>query len=265
MYLSRGIKRALAVISAVVLGFLYLPLIIVFVQSFNASPSAAWPPRSLTGRWWSNVLDQGGWRTALAQSLKVAALATVVALVLGTLASFAVHRFSFFGRNTVNFLIVLPIALPGIVTGVALQSAFRQLDISLGLLTVVVAHATFCIVVVFNNVIARMRRNAPNIEQASADLGANPFQTFAYVTFPMIRTALLAAALLAFALSFDEIVVTTFTNQGQDTLPQWILDNVFRGKNVTTVNVVAAGVVLFSLIPVWVVQRLTDGGNTSGR
>ena len=265
MYLGRGVRRALAAFAALVLVFLYMPLFIVIIQSFNASESAAWPPKRLTTKWWTGVLDQGGWRASLAQSLKVALLATLIALVLGTLTAFAVHRFNFFGRSTVNFLVVLPIALPGIVTGIALRSAFRELDVSLGLLTLVIAHATFCIVVVFNNVIARMRRLTPSIEQASADLGANPFQTFRYVTFPMIRTSLLAGALLALALSFDEIVVTTFTNQGRDTLPQWILDNVFRGKNVTTVNVVAAGVVLLSAIPVWAVQRLTDGGNSSGR
>ena len=264
MHLGTALRRSLAAFSALVLAFLYAPLVVVILQSVNASSSASWPPRRLTLSWWSGALDQGGWRPALVQSLKVASIATLIALVLGTLAAFAVHRFSFFGRNVISFLVVFPIALPGIVTGIALRSAFRQFDITLGLLTVVIAHATFCIVVVFNNVIARMRRNAPNLETASADLGAHPFQTFRYVTFPMIRTSLLAAALLAFALSFDEIVVTTFTNQGQDTLPQWILDNVFRGKNVTTVNVVAAGVVLLSIIPVWVVQRLTDG-NSSGR
>jgi putative spermidine/putrescine transport system permease protein len=265
MYLSRRLRRILAAFSGIVLVFLYLPLLIVLLQSLNASETASWPPKRLTLKWWTGVLDQGGWRASLAQSIKVAVLATLIALVLGSLTAFAVHRFTFFGRNTINFLVVLPIALPGIVTGIALRSAFRELDIGLGLLTVVVAHATFCIVVVFNNVIARMRRLTPNIEQASADLGANPFQTFRYVMFPMLRTALLAGALLAFALSFDEIVVTTFTNQGRDTLPQWILDNVFRGKNVTTVNVVAAAVVMLSAIPVWIVQRLTDGGPTASR
>ena len=182
MYLGRGVRRSLAAFAALVLVFLYMPLFIVIIQSFNASESAAWPPKRLTTKWWTGVLDQGGWRASLAQSLKVALLATLIALVLGTLTAFAVHRFSFFGRSTVSFLVVLPIALPGIVTGIALRSAFRELDVSLGLLTLVIAHATFCIVVVFNNVIARMRRLTPSIEQASADLGAGAWATFRRVT-----------------------------------------------------------------------------------
>ena len=260
MHLSRPARVVLAGVALLVLLFLYAPLVIILVQSFNRSESAQWPPSGLTLQWWSKALDNTSWQDALWMSVKVASVATLIALVLGTLASFAVQRFEFFGRETISFIIVLPIALPGIVTGIALRSAFDQAGVKIGFFTVVIAHATFCIVVVYNNVLARMRRLSPNVEQASADLGAHPFQTFAYVTFPMIRTALLAGALLAFALSFDEIVVTTFTNQGQDTLPQWILNNIFRGKNVTVVNVIASAVVLLSIIPVWAVQKLTDGG-----
>jgi putative spermidine/putrescine transport system permease protein len=260
VHLSRPARVVLAGVALLVLLFLYAPLVIILVQSFNRSESAQWPPSGFTLQWWSKALDNTSWQDALWMSLKVATVATVIALVLGTLASFAVQRFEFFGRETISFIIVLPIALPGIVTGIALRSAFDQAGVKIGFFTVVIAHATFCIVVVYNNVLARMRRLSPNVEQASADLGAHPFQTFVYVTFPMIRTALLAGELLAFALSFDEIVVTTFTNQGQDTLPQWILNNIFRGKNVTVVNVIASAVVLLSIIPVWAVQKLTDGG-----
>jgi putative spermidine/putrescine transport system permease protein len=261
---SRPTRWLLGISSALVIVFLYAPLIVIMIQSVNASENAAWPPDGVTTKWWGKAWDNPGWKDSLSLSVRVALAATVLALALGSLAAFAVHRFSFFGREAISFVILLPIALPGIVTGIALRSAFDRVGIQLGFFSVVVAHATFCIVVVYNNVLARMRRSSPNIEEASADLGAHPLQTFAYVTFPMLRTALLAGALLAFALSFDEIVVTTFTNRGTDTLPQWILNNVFRGRNVPVVNVVATAVVMFSILPVWAVQKLTDGPS-SGR
>ena len=192
--------------------------------------------------------------------MKTAAVATFLALLLGTLASLAVHRYRFFGRNVVSFAVILPIALPGIVTGIALNAAFRQiLGWRLGFVTLVVAHTTFCIVVVYNNVIARLRRLPGNLEEASADLGGDTFQTFWYVTFPLLRTALVAGGLLAFALSFDEIVVTTFTaGGGMKTLPQFILGNYSRPNRLPVVNVVAVTVLALSLIPAWLAQCLAE-------
>ncbi len=188
----------------------------------------------------------------------VASLATLVALVLGTLVSLALQRYNFFGRDAVSLLVILPIALPGIVTGIALNNAFRTvLDLRLGLLTIVVAHATFCIVTVFNNVIARLRRMGGSLEEASADLGAGLWTTFRLVTFPQLRSALLAGGLLAFALSFDEIIVTTFTTgSGVNTLPIWILDNLFRPNQAPIVNVIAVVLVIVSIIPIWIAQRV---------
>ena len=176
-------------------------------------------------------------------------------------AALALQRFRFFGRETVSLLIILPIALPGIVTGIALNNAFRTvMGVELGLLTIVVAHATFCIVTVFNNVQARLRRLGSNMEEASADLGAGALTTFRLVTFPMLRSALLAGALLAFGLSFDEIIVTTFTAGVDDqTLPIWIFQNMFRPNQAPVVNVVAAALVLLSAIPIWLAQRLSSG------
>jgi putative spermidine/putrescine transport system permease protein len=256
--LSRPARLFLRVFTGLVLAFLYVPLVVIAVLSFSTSKSFTWPPPGYTTHWWSRALHSPGPRDALVTSLKVALLATVIALVLGSLASFAVDRFRFFGRDTVSLLIVLPIALPGIVTGVALNAAFRELGFNFGYLTVVVAHATFCIVVVFNNVIARLRRLAPNVDEASADLGADLFQTFRYVTFPLVRSALVAGGLLAFALSFDEIVVTTFTaGPGMETLPQWIFNNIFRPNQLPTVNVVAVIVIGLSIIPVAFAQRLS--------
>ena len=258
MLLSHPARFALRIVTAMVLVFLYAPLLVIAILSFSSSKTFAWPPPGYSLQWWSAALQEPGPREALLTSLKVGLVATLIALVLGTLASYAVHRFSFFGRDTVSLLVVLPIALPGIVTGVALNSAFRQVGIELGFATLVVAHATFCIVVVFNNVVARLRRLAPNVDEASADLGADLFQTFRYVTFPLMRSALFAGALLAFALSFDEIVVTTFAaGAGIQTLPQWIFNNMFRPNQLPTVNVVAVIVISLSIIPVYLAQRLS--------
>lgn len=255
--------------SVIVVAFLWLPLAIVAVLSFNTSSSLAWPPKGITGTWWTKALHNDGARNALTMSLKTAVGATIIALLLGTAASFAVQRFRFFGREPLSLILVLPIALPGIVTGIALNSAFRQIGIGLGTLTLIIAHATFCVVVVYNNVLARLRRLSPNLEEASSDLGADMFQTFRLVTFPLLRSALLAGGLLAFGLSFDEIVVTTFTNgPGNDleTLPQWILNNLSRGDQQPIVNVVATVVMILSLVPVWAAQRLTgEQGGLAGR
>jgi putative spermidine/putrescine transport system permease protein len=248
----------------VTLAFIYIPLIVIAIYAFNGSGTFEWPPSGLTLDWFPKAINNSGARDAFWTSIRVGLAATAFALVLGTLASLAVARHRFFGRETISFLVVLPIALPGIVTGLALNDTFTQvLGISLGLFTVIVGHATFCIVVVYNNVIARLRRMSGSVEEASADLGADPWQTFRYITFPTMRTALVAGALLAFALSFDEIIVTTFTiGVGDQTLPIWIFSNLFRANNVPIVNVVAVIVVLLSIIPVYLAHRLTreEGG-----
>jgi putative spermidine/putrescine transport system permease protein len=244
--------------SWLVLAFMYAPLFVVAILSFNDSPSLAWPPSGVTLRWWTKAFHNQGVRDALGNSLIVAAGATAVALVLGTMTAMAVQRFRFFGRDTVSLLIVLPIALPGIVTGIALNVAFTSMGIQFGFITLIIAHATFCIVVMYNNVLARLRRMSPNLEEASADLGGDTFQTFRLVTFPLIRSALLAGALLAFGLSFDEIVVTTFTSApGLETLPLWIFNNLSRGDQPAIVTAVATAVMLLSIVPVWLAQRLT--------
>lgn len=264
MRLSRGTRAVLFTFVAVALAFVYLPLAILVVNSFNASKVFAWPPSSWTLHWWSLAVHNQGVRAALLTSVKAGAGATTIAIVLGSLIAFAVSRYSFFGRGVISFVVVLPIALPGIVTGIALNSAFStvlpHLGISFGLLTVVLGHATFCIVVVFNNVIARLRRTGVSLEEASADLGASSVQTFRFVTFPLVRSALAAGALLAFALSFDEIVVTTFTaGAGIQTLPQWIYANLFRPNQAPIVNAVAAMLLLAFILPVYLAQRLSEG------
>ncbi|MGX1760933.1 ABC transporter permease [Streptomyces lydicus] len=263
MHLTRTARIVLGCLTAAGLALIYLPLLLVLLNSLNADPSFAWPPRALTGEWWSRALHSTGARDALWTSLRAGLGATAVALLLGSLAAFAVHRHRFFGRQTVSFLIVLPIALPGIVTGIALNAAFRTvlapLGIGFGLFTVVVGHATFCVVIVFNNVAARLRRIAPSLAEASADLGARPWQTLRYVTFPALRPALFAGALLAFALSFDEVVVTTFTaGAGTKTLPIWIYENLARPHQAPVVDVLAALLIALSVIPVYAAQRLSS-------
>ena len=259
MTIDTRLKAVLTALTGLVLLVVYVPLALVMVNSFNVDRTFTWPPSGLTLRWWKAAFHSVGARHALLVSLEVALLATAIALVLGTLAGLALRRTRFFGRNVVSLLIILPIALPGIVTGIALNNAFRtMLGFELGFLTIVVAHATFCIVTVFNNVQARLQRMGPSLEQASADLGAGPFTTFRLVTFPMLRSALLAGALLAFGLSFDEIVVTTFTAGPQEqTLPIWIFQNLFRPNQAPVVNVVAAVLVLVSAIPIYLAQRLS--------
>jgi putative spermidine/putrescine transport system permease protein len=260
MYVSRFARITLGGFTALVVLVLYFPILYIARLSFNTARTYAWPPRGFTLQWWSDALHASGPRDALLRSLQTALLATVVALLLGTLAAFALSGQRFFGSGSVSLLVVLPIALPGIVTGIALNSGFHRAGIQLSLFTLVVAHATFCIVIVFNNVSARLRRLAPSVEEASADLGADIFQTFRMVTFPLMRSALLAGGLLAFALSFDEIIVTTFTaGAGYETLPLWIFNNMFRPNNLPLVNVVATVVVLLSIIPVYFAQRLSEG------
>jgi putative spermidine/putrescine transport system permease protein len=255
------LKSFLGGATAVVLLVIYAPLALVVLNSFNTSKSFAWPPTGYTLEWWSRAWHSTGMRHALLVSVEVALVATALSLLLGTLAALGLQRSHFFGRNVVSLLIILPIALPGIVTGIALNNMFRTvLGIELGFLTIVVAHATFCIVTVFNNVQARLRRLQSSLSEASADLGARPLTTFRLVTFPLLRSPLLAGGLLAFALSFDEIVVTTFTaGATQQTLPIWIFANLFRPNQAPVVNVVAAALIVLSIVPIWFAQRLSDG------
>ncbi|MGZ4629803.1 ABC transporter permease [Oryzihumus sp.] len=266
MILSTRAKILLRV--AVVLGLatIYVPLFVVLVNSFNTSRTFGWPPSGFTLEWWQRAAASEGVLNAVATSVKAGLGATAIALVLGTMAAFAVQRFRFFGRESVSFLVLLPIALPGIVTGIALNNAFRSLLGGLSLMTVIIGHATFCIVVVYNNVLARLRRSGTSLEEASADLGAGLGQTFRLVTLPVIRSALFAGGLLAFALSFDEIIVTTFTaSPGVQTLPLWIFGNLFRPNQAPVVNVVAAVLIVASFVPVYLVQRIGGGESAGGR
>lgn len=264
MRLPTAFRRILTGTTAIILFVMYLPLVIVVINSFNTNQAMTWPPSGFTLEWWHRAISNAGAMDAVVTSVAVATAATALALILGTLLAMALQRHDFFGKRSVNLLIVLPIALPGIVTGIALNNAFRGvLGIQLSLLTLIVAHATFCIVTVFNNAQARLRRTGGALEEASADLGADLWTTFRLITFPQLRSALLAGGLLAFALSFDEIIVTTFTaGQGVTTLPIWIFNNLFRPNQAPVVNVVAVVMILVSVIPILLAQRLSEGNET---
>jgi putative spermidine/putrescine transport system permease protein len=264
METTRTLQWALRGVTAAVLVFVYLPIALIGLYAFNTNRVPTWPPSGLTLDWFGKAAESSEIRSALLLSLEAAVGATIAALVLGTLAAFAVQRYRFFGRETVSFLVILPIALPGIVTAIALAAAFSTFDVTFGLGTIIVAHATFCVVTVYNNAIARLRRTARNFEEASMDLGADTWQTFRHVTFPNLRTALVAGGLLAFALSFDEIIVTLLVAGAQQTLPIWIFNNYLRPNQAPVVNVVALLVVILSALPVYLANRISSDTTTIG-
>lgn len=249
------------------LAFIYIPLSVVIINSFNSSRTFSWPPQSFTTQWWSKAIGNTGVRKAFGWSLTAGLLATAIALLLGTSLAFAVSRYDFFGKEVISLLVILPISLPGVVTGIALSNAFnQQLGISTGLMTIVIGHATFTIVVVYNNALARLKRMGTSLQEASMDLGANGITTFRLITLPNLASALFAGALLAFGLSFDEIVVTTFTaGPGIQTLPIWIYNNLFRPNQAPIVNVVAATLVIVSVLPIYLSQRLSQDSTSGGR
>jgi putative spermidine/putrescine transport system permease protein len=259
MGIPRWATIALRLATLVILAFIYVPIGIIVLYSFNAAKVATWPITSFTIDWYVKAFGDAGIRAAVGNSIEAAVGATLLALLFGSLLALAVSRHRFFGRESIGLIVILPLALPGIVTGLALNTAFRTIGLPFGLFTIIVGHATFCVVVMYNNAIARLRRTSRSYEEASADLGADTFMTFRRVTFPAIRTALVAGALLAFALSFDEIIVTNFlSGPGVQTLPIWIFSNYSRPNQLPLVNVAAVLVLLASIIPVYVASRLTS-------
>ena len=252
----------LSLSAILVLLFLHVPILIIFLYAFTTDESGySFPLPGFTFKWIGVTLSRTDFWEAFGLSIRVAALATGVALVLGTLVAAAVHRSRFFGRDVISLIFILPIALPGIVTGIALRSSMGMLDIPFSFWTIVIGHATFCVVTVYNNVLARFRRTGWSQVEASMDLGANGFQTFRHILLPHLATAMLAGGLLAFALSFDEIIVTTFTAGQQETLPIWIYSQLFRPRDRPVTNVVAIFVILLTAIPILLVHRLTQRGD----
>jgi putative spermidine/putrescine transport system permease protein len=254
---TRSARVALRVFTALVLAFLWIPIVIICLYAFNSSNVQSWPIAGFSLKWFSPAIHDPDMQAALKLSLEAALAATGIALVLGLTAGLALNRLSFFGKEAVSFLFVLPLALPGIITGMALNSFFVFWHVNFGLWTIVIGHATFCVVVVYNNVLARLRRVPGSLAEASMDLGAGPLRTWWYVTLPTISTALISGALLAFALSFDEVIVTTFTAGAQNTLPLWIFGNIRLGEALPETNVVVLLVLAATILPVALAQRLT--------
>jgi putative spermidine/putrescine transport system permease protein len=244
--------------------FLHIPMWLIFLYAFTTDESAyTFPPPGLTLKWIPQALANSAMQDALFLTIKVALLSTLAALILGTLAASAVYRYDFFGKEAISFMLILPLALPGIVTGIAMRSAISLIHIPFSFWTIVIGHATFCVVVVYNNVLARFRRSSNSMIEASMDLGANSFQTFWHIVLPNIGTALLAGAILAFSLSFDEVIVTTFTAGNQQTLPIWIFSQMLKPRNRPITNVTAMLVVLITALPILFAQRITAGTSES--
>jgi putative spermidine/putrescine transport system permease protein len=252
----RGTRIVLIAWTVLVVLFLWIPLALIMVYAFNKSNVQSWPIPGFTTKWFRVAWHSQDVRDALWLSVRVALVATGAAIVLGSMAAVGVARFSFFGREAISFLLVLPIALPGIVTGMALNSFFIAGHITVSMWTIVIGHATFCIVIVYNNALARLRRSSPSLIEASMDLGADGWQTFRFVVWPVLSTALIAGGLLAFALSFDEVVVTFFTAGAQNTLPLLLLGYIRLGQQLPVVNAVASAMIVLTVIPVALAQRL---------
>jgi putative spermidine/putrescine transport system permease protein len=260
---GRWTRFALRLWAALILLFLFVPLLLIFLYAFNKSNIESWPIPGLTLKWFTSTWNDADVRTSLMLSIQAGLTATALALILGSCAAFAIHRMTFFGKDAVSFLFVLPLALPGVITGIALNDFFSFNGISLSIWTIVIGHTTFCIVVVYNNVLARLRRTQGSLVEAAMDLGANGFQVFRDITLPLISTAVVAGAMLAFALSFDEVIVTVFTGGAQNTLPLWIFGQMRLGQRLPEVNVVVSFVVLVTIIPVVIAARLTGGGGAA--
>jgi len=260
---SRGLRAALRIWVALVLAFLFVPIVFIVVYAFNQSNIESWPISHFSLHWFAVAWHDPQVRSAFLLSVRVGLVATVLALLLGSAVAFALHKFRFFGRDAISFLLVLPIALPGIITGIALNSFFSFTGIQLGTLTIVIGHTTFCIVVVYNNLIARLRRMPGSLTEASMDLGARGWQTLRLVTLPMAATALISGALLAFGLSFDEVIVTVFTAGAQNTLPLWIFGAIRLGQQLPEVNAVVTIVILLTIIPVVLAARFAGAGAIS--
>ena len=256
----KALRVALRIWVALVLAFLFIPIGLIVLYAFNQSTIESWPISHFTLHWFSLAWHDPEVRAAFWLSVRVGLFATALALLLGSAVAYALHKFRFFGREAISFLLVLPLALPGIITGIALNSFFSFTGTQLGTLTIVVGHATFCIVIVFNNLIARLRRTSGSLAEASMDLGARGWHTLRRVTLPLTATALVSGALLAFGLSFDEVIVTVFTAGAQNTLPLWIFGAIRLGQQLPEVNAVVSIVLLLTIVPVVLAARLAGTG-----
>ena len=259
----KSLRVALRIWVGLVLAFLFVPIVLIVLYAFNSSNIESWPISHFSLHWFAVAWHDAQVRSAFLLSVRVGLVATALALLLGSAVAYALYKFTFFGRDAISFLLVLPLALPGIITGIALNSFFAFTGIQLGTLTIVIGHTTFCIVIVFNNLIARLRRTPGSLAEASMDLGGRGWQTLRFVMLPMTATALVSGALLAFGLSFDEVIVTVFTAGAQNTLPLWIFGAIRLGQQLPEVNAVVSIVILLTIIPVVLAARLAGAGSVT--
>src|SRR2546430_294046 len=257
---SSWLRAVLRIWVVLVLAFLFIPIVLIVLYAFNSSNIESWPIAGFSLHWFSVAWHDSQVRSAFLLSVRVGLIATGLAVLLGSAVAYAVHNFRFFGREAISFFLVLPLALPGIITGIALSSFFAFNGVQLSIVTIVIGHATFCIVVVYNNIVARLRRVPGSLAEASMDLGARGWQTLRHITLPMVATALVSGALLAFALSFDEVIVTVFTAGAQDTLPLWIFGAIRLGQQLPEVNAVVSVVIALTVIPVVLAARIAGAG-----
>ena len=257
---SSWLRAVLRIWVVLVLAFLFIPIVLIVLYAFNQSNIESWPISGFSLHWFGVAWHDPQVRSAFLLSVRVGLVATVLALLLGSAVAYALHAFRFFGREAISFLLVLPLALPGIITGIALNSFFSFTGVQLGTLTIIAGHTTFCIVLVYNNLIARLRRTPGSLAEASMDLGARGWQTLRFITLPLSATALVSGALLAFGLSFDEVIVTVFTAGAQNTLPLWIFGAIRLGQQLPEINAVVSIVILLTIIPVVLAARLAGAG-----
>ncbi|MGR3315106.1 ABC transporter permease [Roseovarius indicus] len=252
----------LVVVVSLVMAFLYVPIWILIIYSFNDNRTLTWPLTGFTTHWYEQLIRNEQLLTAIGNSFYVASCSTVLTLLVGVPAALALHRLRFPGKNVFRRLLLLPIALPGIVTGISMLNMFKMFGFNLSLETVILGHATALLAVVVTQVFARLQRLPKSLAEASSDLGANPLQTFIHVTLPNIRTALIGAGLLSFVLSFDEIPVTFFLTGRDNTLPMYIYSTMRRGVT-PEINAVGTIIVLMSLILIIISVVFTVRDRTS--
>jgi spermidine/putrescine transport system permease protein len=251
---SRG-SRWLLVHSVFVFAFLYLPIAVLIVYSFNGAGVGGFPPRNLTLDWYRTLFGDGAIWESVGNSLIVAALAVVIALGLGIPAALALDRAQFPGKALFRRLVLLPLILPGIITGLSLLMLFNEAKIKLSLLTIILGHGTALISVATTEVFAGLQKLDRAQEEASLDLGANYWQTFLRVTLPNLKLSIIGAALLIFTLSMDEIAVSFFLIGRDNTLPLEIWGRLRRGIT-PEINAISTIIFGFSLVAIVLWYRL---------
>ncbi len=257
--LGRQIVTALAI---AIYGFLYLPIVVLIAYSFSEGRLMSFPIQGFTLDWYAVLWRDTDMWHSITNSAVVAIMVVPLSLFLGVLAAFALDRFEFIGKVVFERIIMLPLIIPGVITGLSILLVLKKADVPLSLFTVVLGHAVAWMPIVVTQVYARLRRFDRSLEYASMDLGANRFQTFFRVTLPSIRSAIIGSALLVFTLSFDEIAITFFLTGSKNTLPMHIWSMMREGVT-PEINAVATCVVVVSFGAVLLNALLNGRGEST--